>query len=73
VGAVVGYLVYAPNLHMRIRKDVVVKTSSEATVFDGTALRNMFQENLTALVYETRLGFFIHDLDRAAVKLTNNA
>ncbi len=73
LGAVVGYLVYAPNLHMRIRKDVVVKASSEATVFDGTANRNMFQENLTALVYETRLGYFAHDLNRSVVKLTNAA
>jgi hypothetical protein len=71
--AIVGYLVYAPNLHMRIRKDVLVKASSEATVFDGTTLRNMFQENLTALVYETRLGFFVHDLNRAVVKIINAA
>jgi hypothetical protein len=70
---VVGFVVHKPNLHVRIRKDVVVTTSTEATVYDGTADRSLFQEDLTAVRYETRLGFMAHDLNRAVVALVNAA
>jgi hypothetical protein len=53
------------NQHVRIRKDVEVSVSTEATV----AGRNLFEDNLTAVRYETRLGQYIHDLDDAAVKI----
>lgn len=68
---VVALVVSRPNLHVRIRKDVMVKASSQATVHDGTQLRNLWQENLTGLLYETRLGFWVHDLNRAVVAITN--
>lgn len=64
---VVAVVVSRPNLHVRIRKQVLVSPSTEATV-DGVSL---FQNNLTAVRYETRLGFWAHDLDRAVVKITN--
>jgi len=70
---VVGFLVHKPNLHVRMRKDVTVATSTEATVNDGTADRKLFQEDLTAVRYETRLAFMAHDLNRAVVKLANAA
>lgn len=66
---ILGFVVHRPNIHVRIRKDVTVAASSEATVFDGTANRNMFQEDLTAVRYETRLAYFIHDLNRAVVAI----
>lgn len=66
-GKVVGYVVARPNLHVRIRHDVRVKPSNEASV-GGTSL---YQNDLTALRYVTRLGFFVHDLSRAVVKITN--
>ena len=66
-----GYVVYRPNLHVRVRKDVTLSTSTEATVNDGTADRKLFQENLTAIRYETRLGFMIHDAARAVVAIKN--
>jgi capsid protein len=72
-GNVLGYVVHRPNLHVRIRKDVTVAVSTEATVNDGTADRNMFQEDLTAVRYETRLAFMVHDINRAVVKITNAA
>lgn len=72
-GKIIGFVVSRPNLHVRVRRDVTVQTSSEATVFDGTANRNMFQENLTAVRYETRLAFMVHDLNRAVVALINAA
>jgi len=70
---IVGFLVHKPNLHVRIRKDVTVATSTEATVNDGTADRKLFQEDLTAVRYETRLAFFAHDINRAVVKIINAA
>jgi hypothetical protein len=70
---VLGYLVHKPNLHARIRKDVTVTTSTEATVNDGVADRKLFQENLTAVRYETRLAFMVHDINRAVVAIVNAA
>lgn len=70
---VLGFVVYRPNLHVRVRKDVTLSTSTEATVNDGTADRKLFQEDLTAIRYETRLGFLVHDLNNAVVKITNTA
>jgi hypothetical protein len=70
-GDVLGFVAYRPNLHVRIRKDVTLTTSSEATVNDGVTDRKLFQENLTAIRYETRLGFMIHDINRAVVKIVN--
>lgn len=66
---VVAVVVSRPNVHVRIRHDVRVKPSNEATV-GGTSL---YQNDLTALRYVTRLGFWVHDLNRAAVAITNTA
>jgi HK97 family phage major capsid protein len=70
-GAVVAVVAHRPNIHVRVRKDVTVSTSTEATVNDGTADRKLFQEDLTAIRYETRIAYMVHDLNRAAVKITN--
>jgi hypothetical protein len=70
-GVIKGFVVYKPNVHVRIRKDVTVKPSTEATVNDGSTDRNLYQENLTALRYETRLGHFTHDINRAVVALVD--
>lgn len=70
---ILGFLVHRPNLHARIRKDVTVATSTEATVNDGAAERSLFQEDLTAVRYETRLAFMVHDLNRAVVALIDAA
>jgi HK97 family phage major capsid protein len=63
----VAVVAYRPNLHVRIRHDVRVKPSNEATV-GGTSL---YQNDLTALRYVTRLGFWAHDLDRSVVVIRN--
>jgi Phage capsid family len=73
IGNVVGFVAYRPNLHVRVRKDVTVATSTEATVNDGTTDRKLFQEDLTAVRYETRQAFMVHDLNRAVVKIINAA
>jgi HK97 family phage major capsid protein len=71
VGKVVGFVVHKPNIHVRVRKDIEVRTSTEATVSDGSTDRNAFEENLTVIRYETRLAFMVHDLDRAVVAIEN--
>jgi hypothetical protein len=68
---VLGFVVHRPNLHVRIRKDVTLATTSEATVNDGVKDRHLFQEDLTAIRYETRLAFLVHDINRAVVKIVN--
>jgi hypothetical protein len=70
---IVGFVVHRPNIHVRLRKDVALDVSREATVNDGTVDRNMWEENLTGIRYETRLGVFTHDLNRAVVALVNAA
>jgi hypothetical protein len=67
VGNVVAIVASRPNLHVRIRKDVTVTPSREATV-GGTSL---YQLDLTALRYVTRLGFWVHDINRSVVKIVN--
>ena len=66
---VVAVVASRPNLHVRIRHDVRVKPSNEATV-GGTSL---YQNDLTALRYVTRLGFWVHDLNRSCVAITNGS
>lgn len=65
-GGTVGYVVARQNLHVRVRQDVMLSRSSEATV-GGTSL---WQNDLTGVRYVTRIGLYIHDLNRAVVKLT---
>lgn len=70
----VGYVVHKPNVHVRIRQDVVIKHSNEASIVTTneameTVTFNLFQDNLTAILYETRLGFMVHDLSRAVIPL----
>ena len=64
---VVAVVASRPNIHVRIRHDVRVSRSNEATV-GGTSL---WQNDLTGLRYVTRLGFWVHDLNRAVVNITN--
>lgn len=65
--AVVAVVAARPNVHVRIRHDVRVKPSNEASV-GGTSL---YQNDLTALRYVYRAGFWVHDLNRAVVAITN--
>ena len=70
---ILGFVCYRPNIHVRIRKDVTVSTSTEATVNDGTADRKLFQEDLTAVRYETRIAHMVHDLNRSVVAIIDAA
>lgn len=71
-GKTVAVVASRPNLHVRIRKDVTVTPSREASVaVSGAGTRSLYQEDLTAIRYVTRLGFWVHDLNRAVVKINN--
>jgi hypothetical protein len=73
-------VVHRPNLHVRVRSDVSVAVSNEASLpipnqgppgaeGQSTTVVSLFQNNLTAIRYETRLGAFIHDPGRALVTI----
>lgn len=64
---VVAVVVSRPNIHVRIRHDVRVSRSNEATV-GGTSL---WQNDLTGVRYVTRLGYWVHDLNRSVVNIAN--
>jgi HK97 family phage major capsid protein len=64
---VVAVVASRPNIHVRIRHDVRVKPSTEATV-GGTSL---FQNDLTGLRYVWRGGLWVHDLNRSVVAITD--
>lgn len=70
---IVAFVVSRPNLHVRIRKDVELSVSNDATYTTdgGTTWVSAFQANQTLLRYETRLGFLVHDINRAVVAITN--
>jgi hypothetical protein len=73
IGKIIGYVVHKPNLHVRVRKDVTVTPSTQATVSDGITNRNAYEENLTLLRYETRQAFMVHDINQAVVPIFNVA
>jgi HK97 family phage major capsid protein len=66
---VVAVVAHRPNIHVRIRHDVRVKVSTEATV-GGTSL---YQNDLTGFRYVWRGGLWVHDLNRAVVAITNGS
>jgi HK97 family phage major capsid protein len=66
---VIAVVANRPNIHVRIRHDVRVKPSTEATV-GGTSL---YQNDLTGLRYVWRGGLWVHDLNRAVVAITDGS
>ena len=66
---VVAVVAHRPNLHVRIRHDVRVAVSNEASV-GGTSL---WQNDLTGFRYVWRGGAWVHDLNRAVVAITNGS
>lgn len=66
---VIAVVAHRPNIHARIRHDVRVKVSNEASV-GGTSL---YQNDLTGFRYVWRGGMWVHDIDRAVVAITNGS
>lgn len=70
-GKMVGIVGDWSNLIVRIRSDISVASSNQATVTIGGSAVNLWETNMTALRFEMRLGVVAHDLNRAFCKLTN--
>jgi len=66
---VVAVVAYRPNIHVRVRHDVRVAVSNDASV-GGTSL---WQNDLTGFRYVWRGGMWVHDLNRAVVAVTNGS
>jgi HK97 family phage major capsid protein len=66
---VVAVVAHRPNIHARIRHDVRLSVSNEASV-GGTSL---WQNDLTGFRYVWRGGLWVHDLNRAVVAVTNGS
>jgi hypothetical protein len=55
------------------RKDITIRTSQQATVDVSGTLHHLFQQNKTAVLWEMRVGYAAHDLNRAFVAIVNSA
>ncbi len=64
---VVAVVAHRPNIHVRVRHDVRVAVSNDASV-GGTSL---WQNDLTGFRYVWRGGMYVHDLNRSVVAITN--
>lgn len=69
----VGFVVYRPNLHVRLRKDVTLKRLDQASIVDGATTRHLAQDDLIGLRYVIRPGFQVHDINRSVVAITKAA
>jgi HK97 family phage major capsid protein len=54
-----------------MRRDLTVRFSTEATVNVSGTLHHLWQQNKTAAIWETRVGYFVHDLNRMFVAIVN--
>ncbi len=64
---VVAVVAHRPNIHVRVRHDVRVAVSNDASV-GGTSL---WQNDLTGFRYVWRGGMYVHDLNRSVCSITN--
>lgn len=70
IAAVVGDFNHAV---FAVRRDIRVDRSNQATVDVSGTLHHLWQQNKTALLWEMRLGFVAHDLNRMFANVTNAA
>lgn len=70
VAAVVGDFSHAV---FALRRDITVKQSDQASVDVSGTLHHLWQQNKTALLWEMRVGFIAHDLNRMFSNITNAA
>lgn len=70
IAAVVGDFSHAI---LGIRQDITVKTSDQATVSVGGTPVSLWSTNQVAVLWELRVGFACHDLDRAFSTITNGS
>lgn len=54
-----------------IRSDIIVRSTDQATVDVGGTLHHLWQQGKTALQWEMRIGYAIHDRDRMFVAIVD--
>ena len=54
-----------------MRRDITVRSTQQATVDVSGTLHHLWQQNKTAVLWEQRLGYAIHDRDRMFCKIVN--
>ena len=72
-GRVVGVVGDFSQALLAIRNDIRIKFSDQATIDVAATLHHLWQENKVATLWETRLGFVAHDLNRAFAAIINAA
>jgi predicted phage gp36 major capsid-like protein len=68
IAAVVGDFNHAV---FALRRDITVRTSNQATIDVSGTLHNLWQQNKTAVLWEMRVGFAAHDINRMFSNITN--
>ncbi len=70
-GRVVGIVGDFSQAVLGIRKDITMSLSDQATVDVGGTLHHLWQQNKVAALWEARMGFVAHDLNRSFVAIIN--
>ena len=70
-GRVVGIVGDFSQALLAIRNDIRIKFSDQATIDVSTVLHHLWQQNKVASLWETRLGFVAHDLNRAFARIVS--
>jgi len=70
-GRVIGVVGDFSQALLAIRNDMRIKFSDQATVNVAGTDHRLWQQNKVASLWETRLGFVAHDLNRAFAAITN--
>jgi HK97 family phage major capsid protein len=70
-GRVVGIVGDFSQALLAIRNDIRIKFSDQATVDVGGTQHRLWQQNKVASLWEMRLGFVVHDLNRAFAAIIN--
>jgi hypothetical protein len=72
-GRVVGLVGDFSHALLAVRNDISVKFSDQASIDVGGTVHRLWQENKVAALWEARVGFVAHDLNRSFVAIINAA
>lgn len=70
-GRVVGLVGDFSHAIFVMRRDITVRSTNQATVDVSSTLHHLWQQNKTAVLWEQRLGFNVHDMNSMFVKVLN--
>lgn len=72
-GRIIGFVGDFSGALLAVRSDIRVKFSDQATIDVGGVQHRLWQQNKVASLWEARVGFTVHDLNRRFVAITNAA